>query len=112
MDSSTCVSAAKGGNRFEWTGNFQDLSRQILFGAGLLWNMDSTNRRGKCLLFTNKLFTCICFATKKSLLIPESSDIKDKLKQALVYRIPLIATKNESESERKAHVDTCTSGAF
>lgn len=100
MDSSKFLrKSAKGGDRFEWTGSFQDLDK-FFSALGYTGTWSQPSGEGNPHKFTNKQFTCTWFATKKSLLIQgkKASELKDKLKEVLVRPIPLIAAKDESET--------------
>ena len=108
MDSSKFLRmSAKGGDRFEWTGNILDLDK-FFSALGYTGTWSQPTGEGNPHKFTNKLFTCTWYATKKSLLIQgkKSSDFKEKLKQALVNPVSLITAKNESESKRTEISDT------
>ena len=76
-------------------------SRQFLLGPGYAGTWSQPTGEGHPHKFTNKLFTCTWYATKKSLLIQgkKSSELKDKLRQILVDPTPLAAAKVESETE-------------
>ena len=90
------VSAAKGGDPIASNGQaiFKNLDKFFsALGYSGAWSQPTGE--GNPHKFTNKLFTCIYFATKKSLLISgkNSNELKDKLKQALANPIPLRATE-------------------
>ena len=107
MDSSKFLrKSAKGGGRFEWAGSIQDLVK-FLSALGYAGTWSQPTGEGNPHKFTNKLFTCTWYATKKTLLIQgrNSGVLKEKLKQVMVNPVPLFAakeTKDESESERTA----------
>ena len=94
--------SGKGGGRFEWTGSAKDLDNFFL-ALGYTGTWSQPTGEGHPHKFTNKLFTCTWYATKKSLLIQgkKSSELKDKLRQILVdpTPFPLAAAKDESETE-------------
>ena len=104
MDSSKFLRfSGKGGGRFEWTGSTKDLDK-FFSALGYTGTWSQTTGEGHPHKFTNKLFTCTWFATKKSLLIQgkKSSELKDKLRQVLVEPVPLTAAKGENETESNA----------
>lgn len=101
MDSSKFLRiSGKGGGRFEWAGSAKDLDNFFL-ALGYAGTWSQPTGEGHPHKFTNKLFTCTWYATKKSLLIQgkKSSVLKDKLRQILVDPTPLAAAKVESETE-------------
>ena len=102
MDSSKFLRiSGKGGGRFEWTGSAKDLDKYFS-ALGYTGTWSQPTGEGHPHKFTNKLFTCTWYATKKSLLIQgkKTNELKDKLRQVLVDPVPLIAAKDESETER------------
>ena len=101
MDSSKLLRiSGKGGGRFEWTGSGKDLDNFFL-ALGYTGTWSQPTGEGHPHKFTNKLFTCTWYATKKSLLIQgkKSSELNDKLRRILVDPCPLAAAKAESETE-------------
>ena len=100
MDSSKFLRmATKGEGRFEWTGSSQDLDK-FFAALGYTGTWSQPTGEGNPHKFSHGLFTCTWYATKKSLLIQgkRCSEIKDKLKQALVNPVPLTG-ENETESD-------------
>ena len=101
MDSSKFLRiSGKGEGRFEWTGSAKDLDN-FFSALGYAGTWSQPTGEGHPHKFTNKLFTCTWYATKKSLLIQgkKSSELKDKLRQILIDRTPLAAAKDQSETE-------------
>ena len=92
--------SAKGEGRYEWTGNVQDLDT-FLSALGYTGIWSKPTGEGSPHKFTNKLFTCTWYATKKTLLIQgkNSGELKEKLKHVVVNPIPFIAVKDVSKSE-------------
>ena len=99
MDSSKFLQTS-GKDGFQWTGSVTDLDK-LLSALGFKGIWSQPTGYGDPHQFTNKKFTCTWYATNKYLQIQgkEPSELKDKLKQVLVDPVPLIAAKDESETE-------------
>ena len=99
MDSSEFLRlSVKGGDRFEWTGDVQDLDK-LFTALNYTGTWSKPNGEGNPHKFTNKEFSCTWYARKKSLLIQgkKSKELIDKLRYVLEHPVSLTAHAAKDE---------------